>query len=102
MVRRERRFPTAIRPSAPVTAKPDRGGGDHGSALEPHPGALSLIGESITFGVHPEDYEGFLRRHGFRTVDLALAWEIRARYAAETPAVLDDSLYVLTAERITS
>jgi hypothetical protein len=27
-------------------------------ALEPHPGALSLIGEPSTFGVHPEDYEG--------------------------------------------
>lgn len=76
--------------------------GPLGTARRSAPGALSLIGEPITFGVHPEDYEDFLHRHGFGIVDLALASELRARYAPETRAVLDDSMYVLTAERITS
>lgn len=76
--------------------------GPLGTARRAAPGAMSLIGEPITFGVHPEDYEDFLRRHGFRIVDLALASELQARYAADISAVLDDSLYVLTAERIAS
>ena len=75
--------------------------GPLGTARRAAPGTLSLIGEPVTFGVHPEDYEGFLGRHGFRIIDLALASELQARYASETRAVLDDSLYVLTAERIT-
>jgi hypothetical protein len=59
-----------------------------------------LIGEPVTFGVHPEEYDFFLGRHGFRIVDLALASELKARYAPNTPAAVDDSLYVLAAERI--
>ena len=47
-----------------------------------HPGALSLIGEPVTFGVHPEDYQDFMRRHGFQIVDLALASELQARVRA--------------------
>ena len=62
--------------------------------------ALSLIGEPVTFGVHPEDYEALLGRHGFAVVDLALASELQARYAPQVRAILDDSMYVLTAERI--
>lgn len=76
--------------------------GPLGTARRTAPGALSLIGEPVTFGVHPEDYDHFLSRHGFRIVDLALASELQARYAPDTNAVLDDSLYVLTAERIAS
>jgi hypothetical protein len=49
--------------------------------------------------VHPEDYEALLGRHGFAVVDLALASELQARYAPQVPATLDDSMYVLTAER---
>ena len=74
--------------------------GPLGTARRAAPGALSLIGEPVTFGVHPEDYESLLDRHGFRVVDLALASELQARYAPETQAVLDDSLYVLVAERV--
>jgi methyltransferase (TIGR00027 family) len=74
--------------------------GPLGTARRTAPGALSLIGEPVTFGVHPEDYDCFLGRHGFRIVDLALASELQARYAPDSRAVLDDSLYVLTAERI--
>jgi methyltransferase (TIGR00027 family) len=76
--------------------------GPLGTARRSAPGALSLIGEPVTFGVHPEDYECFLGRHGFRIVDLALASDLRARYAPEAPAVVDDSMYVLKAERIGS
>jgi len=74
--------------------------GPAGTARRSAPGALSLIGEAVTFGVHPEDYDAFLGRHGFRVVDLALASELRTRYAPDTTAVVDDSLYVLAAERI--
>jgi len=74
--------------------------GPMGSARRAAPGALSLIGEPVTFGVHPEDYDALLRRHGFEVVDLALASELQARYAPQSQAVLDDSMYVLTAERI--
>jgi methyltransferase (TIGR00027 family) len=73
-----------------------------GTARRSAPSALSLIGEPVTFGLHPEDYEHFLGRHGFRVVDLAFASELQARYAPAVPAVLDDSLYVLTAERVAS
>ena len=72
-----------------------------GTARRSTPNALSLIGEPVTFGVHPEDYEYFLGRHGFRIVDLALASQLQARYAPDARAAVDDSMYVLTAERIT-
>ena len=73
--------------------------GPLGTARRSAPSALSLIGEPITFGIHPEDYEWFLRRHGFALVDLALASELQARFAPDSRAILDDSLYVLAAER---
>jgi methyltransferase (TIGR00027 family) len=73
--------------------------GPLGTARRSAPGALSLIGEPVTFGVHPEDYEALLQRHGFALLDLALASALQARYAPDARAVLDDSLYVLTAER---
>jgi len=74
--------------------------GPLGTARRTAPGALSLIGEPVTFGVHPEDYQDFMRRHGFQIVDLALASELQARYAPEARAMVDDSLYVLCAERL--
>jgi len=73
--------------------------GPLGTARRAAPSALSLLGEPITFGVHPEDYEHFLDRHGFRIVDVALASELQTRYAPASRAAVDDSLYVLTAER---
>ena len=54
----------------------------------------------MTFGVHPEDYGSLLERHGFRIVDLALASELQARYAPGSAAAIDDSMYVLAAERV--
>ena len=73
--------------------------GPLGTARRSAPNALSLIGEPVTFGVHPEDYEHFLVRHGFRVVDLASASALQERYAAGSAAAIDDSLYVLVAER---
>ena len=70
-----------------------------GTARRVVPSALSLIGEPVTFAVHPEDYEAFLGRHGFRFVEWALASELQTRYAPGSRAVLDDSMYVLCAER---
>jgi methyltransferase (TIGR00027 family) len=74
--------------------------GPLGTARRSVPNALSLIGEPVTFGVHPEDYEQLLARHGFRIVDLATASELQERYAPGTMAAIDDSLYVLVAERV--
>jgi methyltransferase (TIGR00027 family) len=73
--------------------------GPRGTASRSAPGALSLIGEPITFGVHPEDYGYLLGRHGFEVIDLALASELRTRYAPDSRASVEDSMYVLTAER---
>ena len=73
--------------------------GPLGTASRSAPNALSLIGEPVTFGVHPEDYEHLLARHGFRVVDLATAPELQRRYAPGAAAAVDDSLYVLVAER---
>src|SRR3954451_15937509 len=68
--------------------------GPLGTARRSAPSALSLIGEPVTFGVHPEEFDYFLGRHGFHIIDLALASELQARYAKGTPAVVDDSMYV--------
>jgi methyltransferase (TIGR00027 family) len=73
--------------------------GPLGTARRSAPSALSLIGEPVTFGVHPEDYEHLLARHGFRVVDLAMASDLQARYAPGSAALVDSSLYVLAAER---
>ncbi len=73
--------------------------GPLGTARRIVPSALSLIGEPVTFAVHPEDYDALLGRHGFRVVDGALSSELQARYAPDALAVVDDSMYVLCAER---
>jgi methyltransferase (TIGR00027 family) len=41
---------------------------------------LSLLGEPVTFGLHPEDAEPFLQRLGFRLRELADAERLRRRY----------------------
>ena len=57
-----------------------------GTARRTAPATLSLIGEPVTFGVHPEDYEALLGRHGFDVVDLAMASELQSRYAPDDRA----------------
>ena len=71
-----------------------------GTARRIAPAALSLIGEPVTFGVHPEDYEALLGRHGYEVVDLAMAPELQVRYAPNNHATLDDSLYVIVAATV--
>lgn len=71
-----------------------------GTARRVVPGALSLIGEAVTFAVHPEDYDAFLGRHGFKVVECLLSSELQARYAPGSRALLDDSMYVLCAARV--
>jgi len=46
-------------------------------------GFLHLLGEPITFGIHPEDGEAFLGRLGWEVNDLADAAELARRYAAD-------------------
>jgi methyltransferase (TIGR00027 family) len=73
--------------------------GPLGTARRVAPSALSLIGEPVTFAIHPEDFGDFVGHHGFHVVDLALASELQDRYAPGTRAVIDDSLYVVVTER---
>jgi methyltransferase (TIGR00027 family) len=42
--------------------------------------ALSLIGEPVTFAMHPEDVGPFLRRLGFRVLEIADAQTLQQRY----------------------
>jgi len=71
-----------------------------GTVRRAAPTALSFIGEPITFGIHPEEIDYFLDRRGFAVTDLARAPELQQRYAPGSPALLDDSMYVLAAERL--
>jgi methyltransferase (TIGR00027 family) len=71
-----------------------------GTARRMMPSALSFIGEPVTFSVHPEEVDHFLGRQGFRVTELATAPELQARYAPGERALLDESMYVLAAERV--
>lgn len=71
-----------------------------GTASRTAPTALSFIGEPVTFGIHPEEIDSFLRLRGFTVADLALAPDLRQRYAPDDTVLIDGSLYVLTAERL--
>lgn len=42
---------------------------------------LSLLGEPVTFSLHPEDAAAFLAREGFELEDLARARDLERRYA---------------------
>jgi methyltransferase (TIGR00027 family) len=70
-----------------------------GTARRMAPGLLSVIGEPVTFGIHPEEIDFFLGRHGFHVTELLSATELQERYAPGLPAAVDQSLYVLAAER---
>ena len=57
--------------------------GPLGTARRVAPGALSLIGEPVTFAVHPEDYEATSSvATASASSTCALASELQARYAA--------------------
>jgi methyltransferase (TIGR00027 family) len=71
--------------------------GPLGTIRRSAPGALSLIGEAVTFGVHPEEIGFFLERQGWMLVDVASNDDLVERYTGGRP--LDPSLYLLTAQR---
>ncbi len=71
--------------------------GPAGTFRRAGPGMLSLIGEAVTFGVHPEEIGDFLGRLGWNLVDLATSADLEARYTNGRP--MEPSLYLLTAER---
>jgi methyltransferase (TIGR00027 family) len=74
--------------------------GPLGSARRAAPGAIALIGEPVTFGMHPEDMPDFLRRLGYEVADLAAAAELEARYCSDGRTV-EPSLFVVAARRVT-
>lgn len=74
--------------------------GPMGSARRAAPGAIALIGEPVTFAMHPEDMPDFLRRLEYEVVDLADAAELEARYCADGRKV-EPSLFVVAARRVT-
>ncbi|MEY2447130.1 MAG: hypothetical protein QOH79_606 [Acidimicrobiaceae bacterium] len=73
--------------------------GPLGSARRAAPGAIALIGEPVTFGMHPEDMPDFLRRLDYEVVDLADAAELEARYCTDGRNV-EPSLFVVAARRV--
>ena len=44
---------------------------------------LSLLGEPVAFGIHPEDVGAFLAKLGYRVADLADASELERRYVRD-------------------
>ena len=55
---------------------------------------LSLLGEPVTFGIHPEDVSPFLARLGYRVLDLADASELERRYVRDGRQVVAGSYLV--------
>jgi methyltransferase (TIGR00027 family) len=58
---------------------------------------LYVLGEPMTFSIHPEDVVPFLERNGYAVVDLADAAALEARYVRDDRRV-HPSCYVLSAE----
>ena len=72
--------------------------GPMGSARRAAPGAIALIGEPVTFAMHPEDMPDFLRRLEYDVVDLADASKLEHRYCHDGRSV-EPSMYVVAARR---
>lgn len=49
--------------------------------MSPH--LLQVLGEPVTFGIHPEDVGGFLARAGWEAVDVARPEDLEARYLTD-------------------
>ena len=73
--------------------------GPLGTARRAAPGAIALIGEPVTFAMHPEDMPDFLRRLEFAVVDLADAAELEKRYCTDGRSV-EPSMFVVCAQRL--
>ena len=63
--------------------------------MSPH--LLHLLGEPMTFGIHPEDAPDFMRRLGMRVVDLADAGELERRYVRDGRRVYPATFLILAA-----
>jgi methyltransferase (TIGR00027 family) len=74
--------------------------GPMGTARRLAPGALSFIGEPVTFCIHPEDIGAFYERHGFTVVDTVTGEDLVDRYAGGSRALIDPSMYAVTARRL--
>jgi len=75
--------------------------GPMGSARRAAPGAIALIGEPVTFAMHPEDMPDFLRRLDYEAIDVADAAELERRYCREGRTV-EPSCYVVAARRFSA
>jgi methyltransferase (TIGR00027 family) len=70
-----------------------------GTARRLAPSLLSVIGEPVTFGIHPDEVGCFLERHGFELTEVVRSSELQARYAPGVTTLSDESVYVLAATR---
>lgn len=65
------------------------------TALRTSSQLLSLLGEPVTFGIHPEDLGAFLQRLGWELDDLADAAELQRRYVRDARSVYPASYVAL-------
>ena len=65
--------------------------------MSPH--LLHLVGEPVTFGIHPEDVGGLLASRGWQLEDLADAAELARRYVRDGRRLYPPS-YLVRARRI--
>jgi methyltransferase (TIGR00027 family) len=56
--------------------------------------ALDLIGEPVTFGIHPEDAQPFLERLGFRVLEIAEPALLKSRYVHDGRRVYEAAYLV--------
>jgi methyltransferase (TIGR00027 family) len=68
-----------------------------GTARRLAPSALSFIGEPVTFTIHPEEIGWFYEQRGFEVTNIVSADDLLARYSPGERALVDPSLYALTA-----
>ena len=68
-----------------------------GTARRLAPSALSFIGEPVTFAIHPEEIGWFYEQRGFEVTDVVSADDLLQRYSPGERALVDPSLYALTA-----
>jgi len=60
--------------------------------MSPH--LLHFVGEPVTFGIHPDDVDGFVARLGYETIDIAVAAELERRYVRDDRRVYPASYVV--------
>jgi methyltransferase (TIGR00027 family) len=68
-----------------------------GTARRLAPSALSFIGEPVTFCIHPEEIGWFYEQRGFEVTNIVMADDLVQRYSPQERALVDPSLYALTA-----